>query len=87
MLSLQDALVAQAAVQLKAIQDFTPFLEHTLAAKAFVSHQSSVSGRLLVPLLEAMFGNEMPALTIVPSRYVASRAGSGWDWAVTLMAV
>jgi len=52
-----------------------------------VSHQSSVSGRLLVPLLEAMFGNEMPALTIVPSRYVASRAGSGWDWAVTLMAV
>jgi hypothetical protein len=42
---LQDALVAQAVVQLKAIQDFTPFLERTLAAKAFVSHQSSVSGR------------------------------------------
>jgi len=43
--SLRDALVAQAAFQMKTLQDFTPFLEHTLTAKAFVSHQSSGSGR------------------------------------------
>ncbi|KAI9574698.1 hypothetical protein HD554DRAFT_2166162 [Boletus coccyginus] len=84
---LRDALVAEAAFQMKTRQDFTPFLERTLTAKAFVSHQSSGSGRFVVPFLESMFGSEMPALTIVPSRYVASREGRGWDWAVTLMAI
>jgi hypothetical protein len=42
--SLRDALIAQAVVQMKAIQDFAPFLERTLAAKAFVSYQSSTRG-------------------------------------------
>lgn len=104
----RDALIAQAAAQMKTIQNFTPFLERTLAAKAFVSHHPSARGRRMsnlchvpvaradviprntaniVPLLKAMFGNEMPALTIVPSCHVASRVGAGWDWAVTLMAV
>jgi len=82
----EDTLFAQAtAVRLKEIQEFVPFLEHTLVAKAFVNIQSS--GRLVIPFFEAMFGNEMPALTIVPSRHVASRAGSGWDWGATLTAV
>lgn len=52
--SLRDALVAQAASQMKAIREFAPFLERTLAAKAFVSHRSSVGGRRmsnLCPLL------------------------------------
>ncbi|KAG6378701.1 hypothetical protein JVT61DRAFT_12973 [Boletus reticuloceps] len=106
----RDVLVAQAVVQMKAIHDFTPFLERTLAAKAFVSHQWSTSGArmsnlchvfiisanfflviprntVVVPFFEAMFGTEMPAWTFIPCRYVASRAGSEWDWAVTLMAV
>lgn len=43
--SLQDVLVVQGAIQMKMIRDFTPFLRRTLAAKAFVDHQSSASGR------------------------------------------
>lgn len=43
--SMRDALVSQAASQMKAIQGFTPFLKRTLAAKVFVSHRSSMGGR------------------------------------------
>ncbi|KAG9317438.1 hypothetical protein JVU11DRAFT_1638 [Chiua virens] len=83
---LPDTLAVQAVIQMRAIQEFTPFIERTLVAKAFVSH-SNGSGRLVVSLLKALFKDEMPAVTVIPSQYVESRVGDGWDWAVTLMAV
>lgn len=43
--NLQDALVAQTAAQVKALQGFTPFLERTLVTKAYLSHQSSGRGK------------------------------------------
>lgn len=49
--------------------------------------KSSPLNTVVVPLLKAIFENEMPALTIVPARQIASRTGNGWNWAVTLMAV
>lgn len=74
-----------AAEGLKSVPALSPFLTRTLASKTFV--RPGIELDKILPLINALFADEMPALTVVPSQSVTSRDEREWDWAVTLMAV
>lgn len=74
-----------AAEGLKSVPALSPFLARTLVSKIFV--RPGIEPDEILPLLNALFADEIPALTVVPSQSVASRHEREWDWAVTLMAV
>ncbi|KAI6130411.1 hypothetical protein EDD16DRAFT_1085596 [Pisolithus croceorrhizus] len=81
---LVDAM-EDAAKGLKSLPALAPFLERTLVSKIFP--RPGIGPDKVLPLLDALFGDEMPALTVVPSQKIASKHEREWDWAVTLMAV
>ncbi|KAL4076098.1 hypothetical protein J3A83DRAFT_4224936 [Scleroderma citrinum] len=72
--------------RLKAVLALSPFLTRTLSAKVFVS-PGFREPEHFITLLTALFGNEIPAVTVLPAEFVASKDGRDWDWAITMMAV
>lgn len=77
--------IEDAAKRLKSVPALSSFLTRTLVSKIFV--RPGIEPNKFLPLLRALFGNQMPALTVVPSQSVASRYERGWDWGFTLMRV
>lgn len=71
--------------RLRSVSALSPFLTRTLVSKIFV--RPGIELDKFLPLLNALFGDEMPALTVVPSQTVASRHETEWDCGITLMAV
>lgn len=68
-----------AAEGLKSVPALSPFLARTLVSKIFV--RPGIEPDEILPLLNALFADEIPALSVVPSQSVASRHEREWDWA------